>query len=56
MFIAFVVVFVFDAVLFIWAYRSNHKVSKEQREHQAEIASLDAWLKNFRCSDKEDQD
>ena len=46
--IAFVIVLVFDVGLFVWAYRRNHRISKEQREYQA-------WLENFHYSDKEDK-
>lgn len=53
--IAFVVALTFDIGLFVWAYRRNHRISKEQREHQEWVALLDEWLENFHYSDKEDQ-
>ena len=53
--IAFVVVLTFDIGLFVWAYRRNHRISKERRKHQEQIALLDKWLENFHYSDKEDQ-
>jgi hypothetical protein len=52
MFIAFVVVLVFDVGLFVWAYRRNQSISKEQRKHQEQIALLE----QLHCFDKEDQD
>lgn len=49
--IAFVVALAFDVGLFVWAYRRNHRISKEQRERQEYIDALDAYLKQFRSEE-----